>query len=65
MEQDIFVGDPAGPLTGILLSADFHKGDREFKLLWGMSEQEMQRALDFYNTRPTQMVAWLVKRPLK
>lgn len=63
MEQDIFIGDPAGPLTGILLSADFHKGDREFKLLWGMSEQQMQQALDFYNTRPTEMVAWLVKRP--
>ncbi len=63
MEQDIFVGDRKGPLTGILLSADFRKGDREFKLLWGMSDRQMQQALDFYNTRPTEMVAWLVRRP--
>lgn len=62
MEQDIFIGDPAGPLTGILLTADFHKGDCELKLLWGMSHDEMEMAANFYNARPMEMIALLVKR---
>jgi len=63
MEQDIFVGSPEGPLVGIILTADFHKGDREFKLLWGLNEEQVRFVHEFFNKEPKIMTGVLITRP--
>lgn len=62
MEQDIFVGSPEGPLVGIILTADFHKGDREFKLLWGLTPKQVKEVHEFFNREPKIMTGRLVCR---
>ena len=61
-DQDIFVGNPEGPLVGIILTADFLKGDREFKLLWGLSDTQVKTVHDFFNRKPLIMTGMLVER---
>jgi len=61
-DQDIFVGDPNGSLVGIVLTADFFKGDREFKLLWGLSKAQVQTVYDFFNSEPLIMTGMLLLR---
>ncbi|MDP3488475.1 MAG: hypothetical protein Q8S19_11200 [Bacillota bacterium] len=63
MEQDIFVGNPEGPLVGIVLTADFHKGDREFKLLWGLTKDQVATIHAFFNKEPELMIGLLIERP--
>lgn len=62
-EQDIFVGSPQGPLVGIILTADFYKGDREFKLLWGLTPEQVKTVHEFFNKEPKIMTGTLIKRP--
>ncbi|MBS3949411.1 MAG: hypothetical protein KGZ53_01920, partial [Peptococcaceae bacterium] len=61
-EQDIFVGNPEGPLVGIVLTADFYKGDREFKLLWGLTNEQVATINAFFNKEPELMIGLLVER---
>lgn len=48
-EVDVFVGSGDAGLTAALITYDQGKGDRELKLLWNMTEDELKAALDFLN----------------
>lgn len=63
LEQDVFVGNPAGPLSGVVLTADFVKQDHEFKLLWGLSRAQVDVVHAFFNKEPELMVGVLIERP--
>lgn len=60
-EVDVFCGDAATGLTAALVTHDTLKGDRELKLLWNLTEEEMAVARAFLNRGA--MRAELRRRP--
>ena len=61
-EVDVFVGSGTGGLTALLLTTDHRRGDREFKLLWGCTPEEIYLAHGFINFDRTLMDGLLVLR---
>lgn len=59
-EIDIFVGSTDSGLVGLLATQDAAKGDREIKLLWNLTEDEIEAVAAFLN-RET-MTASLIRR---
>ena len=49
-EVDVFVGGVENGLTGAIETRDTQKGDRELKLLWNVSEGELEAALRWTNS---------------
>ena len=64
-EVDVFVGSADNGLVGLLLTTDFRKGDREVKLLYDCSPEEVYLANGFVNFDRSLMEGTLVlRRPL-
>ncbi len=61
-EIDIFAGDADTGLTGIFLTEDSLKGDREIKLLWNLAEDDVATIARLLNTGA--MRATLIRRKL-
>lgn len=61
-EIDIFVGSAHTPLVAVLLTADFRKGDREAKLLYGCTPEEIYLVHGFINYDPSKMRGTLIMR---
>ena len=59
-EVDIFVGSGDAGLVGLLSTYDAVKEDRETKLLWNMTEEEIETVVSFLNRGA--MTASLVRR---
>jgi len=62
VEVDIFAGDAASGLAGVLLTEDSIKGDREIKLLWNLTEDEATAVGRMLNTGAMQ--ATQIRRPV-
>ena len=64
-EVDVFVGSSTDGLTALLLTTDHRRGDREFKLLWDCTPEEVYLAHGFINFDRTLMEGLLVlRRPM-
>ena len=64
-EVDLFVGSAANGLVGLLLTADHRRGDREAKLLYNCTPEEVYLAHGFINFDPARMEGRLVlRRPM-
>ncbi len=59
---DIFVGSAKTGLVGILATVDFIRKDREIKLLFDLTPQEVYTALGFMNFAPDMLQARLIMR---
>ena len=65
-EVDVFVGTADVGLVGALLTTDVRRGDREAKLLWGCTPEEVYLAHGFINFDPALMRGLLVlRRPMR
>lgn len=60
-ESDIWVGSADCGLAGAILTVDRRKGDREYKLLYNTSPEEMLLALRSHNEGA--MTGYLIRRP--
>ncbi len=61
-EVDVFVGTAGTGLVGLLVTTDFRKGDREVKLLYDCSAEEIYLANGFINFDRSLMEGRLVLR---
>lgn len=61
-EIDIFTGSAHTQLVALILTADFRKGDREVKLLYNCSPEEIYLVHGFLNYAPDLMQGRLVMR---
>ena len=59
---DIFVGSGPPGVVGLILTVDFGKGDREAKLLYGCTPEEVYLVNGFINFNPELMQGRLVLR---
>lgn len=59
-EIDVFVGSAESGLVGLLVTHDAAKGDREVKLLWNLTENEIESVAAFLNCGT--MTAELIRR---
>jgi inorganic pyrophosphatase len=60
-EVDVFAGEAATGLVGVLLTHDAVKGDDELKLLWNVTEAEIDAITRFLFTGS--MTGHLLRRP--
>ncbi len=64
-EVDVFVGSAGGGLVGLILTQDHRRGDREAKLLYRCTPEEIYLALGFVNFDRAKMEGTLVlRRPM-
>ena len=64
-EVDIFVGSERNGLVGLLMTTDHYRGDREVKLLYGCTPEEIYLANGFINFDRRLLEGTLVlRRPL-
>lgn len=64
-EVDAFVGSARNGLVALLVTSDFRKGDREVKLLYNCTPEEIYLANGFVNFDRTLMEGTLIlRRPL-
>ena len=64
-EVDVFVGSAENGLVALLLTNDFRKGDREVKLLYNCTPEEIYLANGFVNFDRTLMEGTLIlRRPM-
>lgn len=64
-EVDVFVGSAETGLVGLILTTDHRRGDREAKLLYGCTPEEVYLVNGFINFDRTKMEGVLVlRRPL-
>lgn len=61
-EVDLFVGSASNGLVAALLTTDYGRGDREFKLLYNCTPAEIYLANGFINFDRTLMEGTLVMR---
>jgi inorganic pyrophosphatase len=62
---DVFVGSAENGLVGLLLTTDYRRGDREAKLLYRCTPEEIYLAHGFVNFDRTKMEGTLVlRRPM-
>ncbi len=61
-EVDIFVGSADNGLVGLLMTTDYGRGDREVKLLFDCTPEEIYLANGFINFDRTRMEGTLVLR---
>lgn len=59
---DVFVGSADGGLVGLLLTTDYRRGDREAKLLYRCTPEEVYLAHGFVNFDRSKMEGTLVLR---
>ncbi|QXD16405.1 hypothetical protein GQ464_005495 [Rhodocaloribacter litoris] len=59
---DLFVGSAANGLVALLLTHDYRRGDREVKLLYNCTPEEIYLVNGFINFDRTLMAGWLVLR---
>ena len=65
-EVDVFVGSARNGLVALLVTSDFRKGDREVKLLYNCTPEEIYLANGFINFDRTLMEGTLVlRRPMR
>ena len=65
-EVDVFVGRGTGGLTALLATTDHRRSDREFKLLWDCTPEEVYLAHGFINFDRMLMEGLLVlRRPMQ
>ena len=64
-EVDVFVGSADNGLVGLLMTTDYGRGDREVKLLYNCTPEEIYLANGFINFDRTRMEGTLVlRRPM-
>jgi inorganic pyrophosphatase len=64
-EVDVFVGSAQNGLVALLVTSDFRKGDREVKLLYNCTPEEIYLANGFVNFDRTLMEGTLIlRRPM-
>ena len=64
--MDVFVGSANNGLVGLLMTIDHGRGDREVKLLYNCTPEEIYLANGFINFDRTRMEGTLVlRRPLQ
>ena len=61
-EVDIFVGSARPGLNGLVMTRDYRRGDREYKLLYACTPEEIYLANGFLNFDPALMEGVLVLR---
>lgn len=61
-EVDIFLGTATNRLVGIIVTNDYRRGDREIKLLWNCTPEEVYLVNGFINFDRTLMQGTLVLR---
>jgi inorganic pyrophosphatase len=65
-EVDVFIGSAANGLVGLLMTTDHRRGDREIKLLYNCTPEEIYLANGFINFDRTRMEGVLVlRRPMR
>ena len=65
-EVDVFVGSADNGLVGLLMTTDYGRGDREVKLLFDCTPEEIYLANGFINFDRTRMEGTLVlRRPMQ
>jgi inorganic pyrophosphatase len=65
-EVDVFVGTASSGLVGLLLTTDHRRGDRECKLLYNCTPEEIYLVHGFINFDPALMTGLLVlRRPMR
>ena len=61
-EVDVFVGSSDQGLVGLIATCDYRRGDRELKLLWQCTPQEIYLANGFINFDRQRLEGTLVMR---
>ena len=61
-EVDLFIGTARNKLVAAIVTTDFRKGDREWKLIYNCTPEEVYLVHGFINFNPTLMTGHLIMR---